>query len=157
MNKLTVVTQEMHDDEDKHIACAFAILEQRLRRPVGPAIRYESLCKYVRMRLLAQTRRVVYAAFLSGRGRMLWCGVLFGGDTQQCAFYPREVVVEALRRDANLVILGCNYLQSEAAPSPREVELVRRIAKGLNIMDVRLLDFLAVWPGAVTSILDMTR
>jgi DNA repair protein RadC len=59
-------------------------------------------------------------------------------------FYPREVVMAALRRNASGVMLAHNHPSGMADPSEADLQLTRALAQALALIDVRVLDHFVV-------------
>jgi DNA repair protein RadC len=67
------------------------------------------------------------------------------------AVYPREVVIEALARNAAAVILCHNHPSGSTTPSRADEALTATLKQTLALVDVRVLDHLIVTPGEVFS------
>ena len=65
--------------------------------------------------------------------------------------HPREVVKQALARNATAVILAHNHPSGIAEPSQADELITRRLADALALIDVRVLDHMVVAGGAVTN------
>ena len=83
---------------------------------------------------------------------MLAFDELFQGTIDNTTVYPREVVRQALRRNAAAVILAHNHPSGVAEPSEADQLITRRIRGALELIDVRLLDHFVVGDGTCTSL-----
>lgn len=90
--------------------------------------------------------------FLDNRHRVLAFEELFRGTIDSTAVYPREVVLQALHRNAAAVILAHNHPSGVAEPSDADRLITRRIRDALELVDVRLLDHLVVGDGNCVSL-----
>ncbi len=90
--------------------------------------------------------------FLDNRHRVLAFDELFRGTIDNTAVYPREVVKQALERNAAAVILAHNHPSGVAEPSDADRLITRRIRDALELVDVRLLDHFIVGDGSCISL-----
>lgn len=82
--------------------------------------------------------------YLDSQHRLLDDEVLFRGTLTQTSVYPREVVKQALMRNAAAVVLAHNHPSGEATPSRADEALTRRLKDALGLIDVRVLDHVVV-------------
>lgn len=106
---------------------------------------------YLRLLLGERPHEVFVVLFLDARHRVIESVEMFRGTLTQCSVYPREVVVEALARNAAAVILCHNHPSGASEPSSADLALTRSLASALALVDVRVLDHLVVTRAAVTS------
>jgi DNA repair protein RadC len=90
--------------------------------------------------------------FLDNRHRVLGFDELFRGTIDNTTVYPREVVRQALHRNAAAVILAHNHPSGVPEPSDADRLITRRIRDALDLVDVRLLDHVVVGDGACVSL-----
>jgi len=103
-------------------------------------------------RLRDRPHEVFCCLFLDNRHRVLAFDELFRGTIDNTTVYPREVVKQALRRNAAAVILAHNHPSGVAEPSHADQLITRRIRDALDLVDVRLLDHFVIGDGACTSL-----
>jgi DNA repair protein RadC len=65
--------------------------------------------------------------------------------------HPREVVKQALARNAAAVILAHNHPSGVAEPSQADELITQRLKEALALVDIRLLDHVIVGDGACLS------
>jgi DNA repair protein RadC len=95
-------------------------------------------------RLRDRPHEVFCCLFLDNRHRVLAFDELFRGTIDNTTVYPREVVKQALERNAAAVILAHNHPSGVAEPSEADQLITRRIKSALDLVDVRLLDHFIV-------------
>ncbi|MFM8767685.1 MAG: DNA repair protein RadC, partial [Rubrivivax sp.] len=83
--------------------------------------------------------------------RLIELQTLFRGTLSQASVYPREVVKEALARNAAAVVLAHNHPSGVAEPSRADEFLTQTLKSALQLVDVRVLDHLVVGHGQVVS------
>lgn len=94
---------------------------------------------------LADCEHEVFAAlFLDGRHRVIEYVELFRGTVDGASVYPREVIKEALARNAVAVIFAHNHPSGNPAPSRADQAITTQLAEGLRYIDVRVLDHIVV-------------
>jgi DNA repair protein RadC len=103
-------------------------------------------------RLRDRPHEVFCCLFLDNRHRVLAFDELFQGTIDNTTVYPREVVRQALRRNAAAVILAHNHPSGVAEPSEADQLITRRIRGALELIDVRLLDHFVIGDGSCTSL-----
>lgn len=106
---------------------------------------------YLRLLLGERPHEVFVVVFLDARHRVIESLEMFRGTLTQCSVYPREVVIEALSRNAAAVILSHNHPSGASEPSSADLELTRTLARALALVDVCVLDHLVVTRSAVIS------
>ncbi len=81
---------------------------------------------------------------LDNRHRLIAFEELFRGTIDGASVYPREVVKQALARNAAAVILVHNHPSGVAEPSQADELVTRRLREALQLVDIRVLDHLIV-------------
>jgi DNA repair protein RadC len=95
--------------------------------------------------MLGQSQVEVFVAlFLDTQNRLISSEELFHGTLTQTAVYPREVVKQALARNAAAVIFAHNHPSGTPRPSEADLSLTRQLKQALTLIDVRVLDHFIV-------------
>jgi len=131
--------------------CSSRYLRERLRPGVcigSPADSREFLLASLRDR----PHEVFCCLFLDNRHRVLAFDELFRGTIDAAAVYPREVVKQALARNAAAVILAHNHPSGIAEPSQSDQLITRRIRDALELVDIRLLDHFVIGDNSCVSL-----
>jgi DNA repair protein RadC len=84
------------------------------------------------------------ALWLDAQNRLIAWDELFRGTLTQTSVYPREVVKQALTRNAAAVLLAHNHPSGLAEPSAADEVLTRNLKEALALVDVRVLDHFIV-------------
>lgn len=82
--------------------------------------------------------------YLDKRHRLIQFQELFRGTIDGASVHPREVVKQALARNAAAVILVHNHPSGIAEPSHADELITRRLREALQLVDIRVLDHLIV-------------
>jgi DNA repair protein RadC len=105
--------------------------------------------------LVARLRDRPYEVFcclhLDNRHRLIAFDELFRGTIDGASVHPREVVKQALARNAAAVILAHNHPSGVAEPSQADELITQRLKESLALVDIRLLDHLIVGDGSCIS------
>ena len=108
------------------------------------------------MFLVAKLRDLPYevfcALFLDNRHRLIACDELFRGTIDGASVHPREVVRQALARNAAAVILAHNHPSGVAEPSQADELITLRLKDALGLVDIRVLDHLIVGDSRCVSL-----
>lgn len=99
---------------------------------------------WLRLALAPLQHEVFVALWLDAQNRLIADEELFRGTLTQTSVYPREVVKQALARNAAAVILAHNHPSGVAEPSPADETLTRALKQALALVDVKLLDHFVV-------------
>lgn len=122
---------------------ALAWLEGQVQR--GDALTSpQAVRNYLRLRLGARPHEVFAVVFLDAQNQVIDIQELFRGTLTQTSVYPREVVIEALARNAAAVILAHNHPSGTAEPSRADQALTQTLKSALALVDVRVLDHFIV-------------
>ena len=76
--------------------------------------------------------------------RLIECQELFRGSITQTAVYPREILKEAISRNASALIVAHNHPSGNPDPSDADKELTKILIKTLELVDIPLLDHLII-------------
>ena len=95
--------------------------------------------------LLGEKRREAFVAlYLTRKNVLIDSEILFEGTVNQSAVFPREVARSALLKDASSIICGHNHPGGNIHPSNDDIEITRKLKKGLALLDITLLDHVII-------------
>lgn len=118
----------------------------------GPAMESPSATRnFLVARLRDLPYEVFCCLFLDNRHRLIAFQELFRGTIDGASVHPREVVREALGRNAAAVILAHNHPSGVAEPSQADELITLRLKEALALVDIRVLDHLIVGDARCTS------
>jgi DNA repair protein RadC len=129
---------------DALIAAAINELQARLRVPGDELGNPGAARDLVRLKLGAYPHEMFACLWLDNRHRLIDFQEMFRGTIDGASVHPREVVREAMARNAAAVILVHNHPSGVASPSRADEQLTRRLKDSLAFVDVRVLDHLIV-------------
>ncbi|MBS0380743.1 MAG: DNA repair protein RadC [Proteobacteria bacterium] len=128
---------------DLIIAAARSCVARRVRR--GSALASPTALKdFLRVNLGPREFETFCVCFLDSRHRLIEFVDLFRGSLTGASVHPREVVKEALARNAAAVILVHPHPSGVAEPSQADELITRRLKEALGLVDIRVLDHLIV-------------
>jgi DNA repair protein RadC len=129
---------------------ARAILTRKVRR--GASLESPRAVRdYLAVSLSERAHEVFGIIYLDNRHRVIEWQELFRGTLDGATVHPREVVKEALARNAAACILVHNHPSGVAEPSQADELITRRLKEALALVEIRVLDHLLVAGGAVES------
>lgn len=111
----------------------------------------EAVRDYLRLHFLGCQAEVFVAIWLDAQHRALGVEDLFRGTLAQTSVYPREVVKQALSRNAAAAIFAHNHPSGVAEPSRADELLTQSLKEALALVDVRVLDHFVVAGSATVS------
>ncbi len=124
---------------------------ERLRH--GPSLTSPRAARdFLVARLRDRDQEVFCCLFLDSRHRLIAFEELFDGTIDGASVHPREVVKQALRRNASAVILAHNHPSGVAEPSQADEIITVRLRDALALVDIRVLDHLIVGDGTCSSL-----
>ena len=136
--------------EAEILDAARAMLARRVRR--GRALSNPRHTReYLQLELAPREHEVFAILFLDNRHRVIEFLPLFRGTIDGASVHPREVVKEALARNAAAVILAHNHPSGVAEPSQADELITHRLRDALALIDVRVLDHFVVTGDAIVS------
>lgn len=106
---------------------------------------------YLRLRLADRPHEVFGVLFLTAQHQVIEFVEMFRGTLTQTSVYPREVVIEALSRNASAVILTHNHPSGKTDPSLADEVLTHTLKAALAVVDVDVLDHFIVTRRGVYS------
>jgi len=111
----------------------------------GPPLDSPQATREFLIRQLRDTPHELFCCLhLDNRHRLIAFDELFRGTIDGASVHPREVVKQALARNAAAVILAHNHPSGVAEPSHADELITRRLREALQLVDIRVLDHLIV-------------
>jgi DNA repair protein RadC len=111
----------------------------------------EQVRLFLKIQLGGRGHEVFAALFLDARRRLIEYVELFRGTIDLAAVYPREVVKEALARNAAGVILVHNHPSGVAEPTAADEQITRRLKAALDLVGVEVIDHMVVGESITSS------
>lgn len=96
--------------------------------------------RFLVSRLRDQPYELFCCLHLDNRHRLIAFDELFRGTIDGASVHPREVVKQALSRNAAAVILAHNHPSGVAEPSQADELITHRLRDALALVDIRVLD-----------------
>lgn len=81
---------------------------------------------------------------LSTRNNVLGISAVSVGSLNSSIVHPRECFKEAIRRNANSIILLHNHPSGDPAPSREDLDITRRLTEGGKILGIEVLDHVII-------------
>jgi len=135
---------------DEVLHAARRVLSRRGRR--GCAFSSPQVVRdFLRLKLGALEHEVFAMLLLDAQNRLIDYQEMFRGTVTQTSVYPREVVKEALSRNAAAAIFAHNHPSGAPEPSHADEMLTRTLKQALGLVDVRVLDHFIVAGDAIQS------
>jgi len=119
----------------------------------GPALESPATTRNLLVgRLRDRPYEVFCCLFLDNRHRLIAFDELFRGTVDGASVHPREVVRQALYRNAAAVILAHNHPSGVAEPSQADELITLRLRDALALVDIRVLDHFVVGDNRCVSL-----
>jgi DNA repair protein RadC len=104
----------------------------------------ELLRLFLKIHLGGRDHEVFAVLFLDTQRRLIEYVELFRGTIDATEVHPREVVKEALARNAAAVILVHNHPSGAAEPSQADERITMRLKAALDLVGVKVVDHMVV-------------
>jgi DNA repair protein RadC len=135
---------------DEIIAAAREHLSRRVRR--GASLTSpQAVRDFLAVKLGAREFESFCVLFLDNRHRVIEFVELFRGTIDSAAVYPREVVKEALKRNAAAVLCVHPHPSGVAEVSTADEVITRKLVSALDAVGIRVVDHCVVAGGEVVS------
>lgn len=133
------------------IARARSVIGQRFRSG-SPALNAPARTReFLKLQLATREHEIFAALFLDNRHRLIEYVELFRGTIDGASVHPREVVKEALARNAAAVIFAHNHPSGVAEASQADELITRRLRDALALIDIRVLDHIIIGDAGTLS------
>lgn len=114
----------------------------------------KALFDYLYHDLRDKAREVFKVVFLDSQNRVMAIETLFEGTLTATSIYPREVVKEALRRNAAALFLVHNHPSGVPRPSEEDTRLTRRLLHACRVMDITIHEHMIIGDNTYFSFAD---
>jgi DNA repair protein RadC len=104
----------------------------------------QAVKQYLRIVFRQMDHEAFYVLFLDVKNRLIASREMFRGTLTHTSVYPREVVKEALARNAASVMLAHNHPSGTPDPSEADLLLTRTLKQALGLVEIRVLDHFVV-------------
>jgi len=123
---------------------AQALITQRFRAGAPVMSSPSRTREFLRLKLGARDYEVFSVLFLDSRHRLIEYVELFRGTLASAVVHPREVVKEALARNAAALVLAHVHPSGEASPSHADEQITQKLVSALALVEIRVLDHLII-------------
>ncbi|MBY4890606.1 DNA repair protein RadC [Pantoea sp. DY-15] len=100
--------------------------------------------EYLKTKLAAQEREVFSVIYLNAHREFISYSELFLGTLTLINVHPREIARQALKLNADAVIISHNHPSGNAQPSAADMTMTQRIISTLAVLDIKVLDHIIV-------------
>lgn len=90
--------------------------------------------------------------FLNVKNQVLHKQTIFIGSLNSSIVHPREIFREAVKRSAASIICAHNHPSGNAAPSPEDIEVTKRLQEAGYIIGIELVDHVIIGDHQFTSL-----
>ena len=111
----------------------------------------KALHDYLRFTMAGLQRETARVLFLNGENRLLADKVASIGSVNHVQIYPREIVKEALMRNATALILVHNHPSGNIEPSKSDILVTEKLKRACEFLELTLHDHLIVSKAGVNS------
>lgn len=124
----------------KRKACETAFKADSVREPAA-------VIRYLQLSMQDQAVEIFKVLFLDKANKIIAESDMFRGTIDEAAVYPREIVRQAILKNATAVILVHNHPSGRVEPSPEDRELTRKVRSACSSVSVKVLDHIIIGDG----------
>ncbi len=114
----------------------------------------ETIAQYYMEDMRHQTKELLKLLLLNSRAKLIGESDISRGTVNTTLVSPREVFIEALRKNAVSVILLHNHPSGDPTPSKDDVLITRRVLDAGRIIGIELLDHIIIGDNCYISLRD---
>lgn len=120
------------------------LIDEQFRSRICVLDNMDSLRLFFKVRLGAREHEVFAVVFLDTHRRAIEYLELFRGTIDTAHIHPREVVKEALKRNAAAVVFAHNHPSGVSKPSEADAVISIRLRIALGLVGVKVIDHFVV-------------
>ena len=125
------------------IQAAYELVKRSLEDGLAQASIFSSpghVKEFLQAKIGGLPHEVFLCLYLDSGLHLIECQELFRGSITHTAVYPREILKEALSRNASALIVAHNHPSGKPLPSKADQDLTQTLIKALQLVDIPLLD-----------------
>ncbi|MTD28866.1 RadC family protein [Erwinia sorbitola] len=111
----------------------------------------EQMLDFLNSSLAHREREIFQVVFFDNQHRVIHTSEMFSGTLNSVEVHPREIVREALKRNAAALILAHNHPSGLAEPSRADRTITKQIVSACALMNIRVLDHMVIGRGEYVS------
>ncbi len=125
-----------------------AELAKRMSRSSGIQSHYftspQTIAKYYMEELRHERQEIIKLVMLNARNHFLGDMVIAKGTVNMAVISPREIFIEAMRKEAVSIVLLHNHPSGDPTPSQADITLTKRIRETADVVGISLLDHIII-------------
>lgn len=138
--------------EEEILEKALSILRRRYEDKVSRKVcRPEDVAQLLIHEFAGATRETFGVMLLDSQHHVIDTVELTTGTIDSATVYPREVVASVLQQGAAAVVFYHNHPSGDPSPSQADKTITQRLAKALDLIDVRTLDHIIIGAASTFS------
>ena len=102
--------------------------------------------------LKLEKREIVKVVILNFQNVIIKIQTVAVGGKNSAHIEPKDILIEAIKRDASKIILLHNHPSGDATPSIKDIEFTKKLEEASNIIGVQLLDHIVIGYNEYASI-----
>jgi len=110
----------------------------------GPLTSPDEAKHFLLMKMRDYSKEVFACLYLDTKNKVIEFEELFAGSLHGAEVHPREVVKQALKYNANAIILAHNHPSGDSKPSQADIEITKTLTEALSLIDIKVLDHLII-------------
>lgn len=120
------------------------LLQQAAKTAKTSLNSYDKVAAYLQFLLGPLSTEAFYILYLDTKMQLIAEEKAQAGTVDEVAIYPREVIKQALLKDAKYIILAHNHPSGDPTPSSADIELTKQIHSMGQAFNVQVLDHIII-------------
>lgn len=129
------------------ILCLSELTKRMAKAEAGHSLSFSSpasIAEYFMEEMRHATREQTKLLLLDTKGKMIHQSTISTGTVNAALISPRELLIEALKRNAVTMVLLHNHPSGDPTPSEADISLTNRVREAGALVGIQLLDHIII-------------
>lgn len=100
--------------------------------------------EYLKTCYMGKTKEIFKVIYLTGQNEIISEEDLFIGTVNESAIYPREIVKNAILKNASSLIFAHNHPLCSCEPSREDIAVTKKLMAACKLVDIRVVDHIII-------------
>ncbi len=129
------------------VLCLAELAKRMSKASAGPSLCFtspQSIAKYYMEEMRHEKQEMIKLVMLNSKNHFLGDTMIAKGTVNMTVISPREVLIEAMHREAVSIVLLHNHPSGDPTPSEADLLLTKRLKASADIVGIALLDHIII-------------
>lgn len=137
------------------LACVLELARRLAKSAAGAAVSFtspDSIADYYMEDMRHEPQEVIKLVMVNSRGALIGESDISKGTVNASVITPREIFIEALKRQAVGIVVMHNHPSGDPAPSEEDIVLTKRVKTAGSLIGIELLDHIIIGNNCYVSL-----